>query len=76
MADEADMAHELEELERRNALANMPKGPRLEPRGSCYNCGEPLTKGKGKSKTLNQKLFCDGDCADDWERRQKLRGRN
>ena len=42
MADEADMAHELEQLALTHALAARKPAPRLAPRGQCYNCNEPL----------------------------------
>ena len=63
MADEADMAHELEQLALNCALEQRKGGGRLIPKGLCYNCEEPLPA---------EKIFCDKACADDWERRQKI----
>lgn len=64
MADEADTAGEKTELFLRAALSNKKnEGP--VPCGYCYNCGETLT---GDAR------FCDTDCRDDWERREKQTG--
>ncbi|HAM4192654.1 TPA: DUF2116 family Zn-ribbon domain-containing protein, partial [Escherichia coli] len=30
--------------------------------GFCYNCGEPVKTG----------LFCDGDCREDYEKRERF----
>lgn len=34
----------------------------LQPTGECYNCDEPID---------SDKLFCDADCRDDYEKRKK-----
>ncbi|QQX80836.1 hypothetical protein JK628_02890 [Shewanella sp. KX20019] len=34
----------------------------LTPKGACFNCLEPITTGKNK-------LFCDCDCREDYEKR-------
>lgn len=65
MADEADDAYEMEALNFRVALSNLPTGPKLVPVGLCYFCEAPLT--------LANALFCDQDCAKDWDRVQKLK---
>ena len=70
MADEIDAAQE--EIARMQELslqtARMGLG-RLKPTGHCYNCEEPLKR--------PDQLFCDMDCAQDYERREwaaKMRG--
>ena len=45
------------------ARAELATGPRLMPKGSCYNCYEPFHGGDHKTK-----IFCDSDCRDDYER--------
>lgn len=67
MPDEADIAQVSEELFLRSALQGVHSGPQLRARGICYNCEERLTN--------NAQLFCDGDCADDYARRQRMRAR-
>jgi hypothetical protein len=75
MADEADMAQEIEELALKHALAHRKEGVNLPPKGSCYNCSEPL-KPKKVGKTLQHvRLFCDEDCRDDWEALQEAKKR-
>jgi len=37
-------------------------GRELEPIGECHNCGEPFGPAGA------EKLFCDDECAKDWER--------
>lgn len=39
------------------------KNPELKPMGECHNCCEPLGH--------KSKLFCDRDCAIDWEKYAK-----
>lgn len=34
---------------------------RLEPKEACYNCAEPLVH-------IPNQLFCDADCADDFDK--------
>lgn len=56
-----DKASEREEQHRESALARRkPSGP--APTGECHNCGESLA---------GDLRFCDADCRDDFERRQK-----
>lgn len=72
MADFADDGQVMEELALQRALEAQRKaaeGPKLPPRGFCYNCEEPLEKIDGK----DLKLFCDADCCEDWEYRMKKR---
>jgi hypothetical protein len=44
-----------------NARANLAGSRRLPPKGYCYNCDEPFPGD-------NEKIFCDSDCRDDYER--------
>jgi hypothetical protein len=73
MADEADHAHELEQLALSEALARRKPDSRLTPRGSCHNCGEKLAPRKGPKGLEHVQIFCDKDCADDWETMQNAR---
>jgi hypothetical protein len=66
MADEIDQANELAELALNVALRNLSAGPKLTPRGVCYYC---------EAEVAPQQLFCDKDCADDYEKEQKLKNR-
>ena len=56
--DDMDRAHEAEERMREAALR--VRKPALKPCGHCYNCGESV-----------RHLFCDADCALDYERRTR-----
>ena len=68
MADEADLAFDSEQRHLTNALAAQRRRTRvLEPAGCCHYCGN--TDG------LTTRLFCDTDCADDWEYERALRTR-
>jgi hypothetical protein len=59
MSDDADVAQETEERDRRLALrVRKPEGP--PACGYCHNCSEPVRGGE---------RWCDDDCRDDWERR-------
>lgn len=46
-------------------IAAISKRPKLQATGTCYNCLENVDE---------ERLFCDVDCKDDWEYRNK-RGR-
>lgn len=59
MADIADRANDLMELDQRIALSHRKEGA-LKQIGCCYNCSEALAAG----------LFCDIDCRDDYEKRE------
>ncbi|RDE25171.1 hypothetical protein DV711_06335 [Motiliproteus coralliicola] len=63
--DFADQASDLTEFLTGIALQNA-KGAanRLRPTGYCHNCDEPLG---------GEPYFCDGDCRDDWEKRERNR---
>lgn len=62
MADLADMADHQQSLDLKIAMARA-KRQRLKPVGYCYNCNEPLT---------GTRCFCDVDCRDDYEKRERL----
>lgn len=73
MADEVDIAQQLEELALAQALANVPKGRQLPPKGCCYYCEEPLEKELVNGVLADVRLFCDEHCAADWEYEEKIR---
>lgn len=75
MADEADMAKEIEELALKHALAHRKAVVNLPPKGYCYNCDEPLKPEVVDGKRQHRRIFCDRDCADDWERLQASKAR-
>ncbi|EBV5493267.1 TPA: hypothetical protein ACF67X_004321 [Salmonella enterica] len=62
MADEADIASEVEQLRTDAALSNRERHA-LPETGYCHNCGERISTG----------LFCDADCRDDYEKRERFR---
>jgi hypothetical protein len=68
MADEADLAQQISEqmieLQTKNRVVT-----RMEFTGFCYNC----------ESSVQHALFCDKDCRDDYEHRQRMslqNGRN
>lgn len=67
MADEADLAFDAEQRHLRYALAAHSHSHKdlPHPTGSCHFCGN--TEG------LENRLFCDRDCAEDWEYERTLR---
>ena len=66
--DEADLAFDSEQRYLTQALAaQRTRTGGLRPIGSCHNCGE--------SEAIGDRLFCDRDCADDWEYQDSLRRR-
>jgi hypothetical protein len=68
MADEADLAFDSEQRHLTHALAAQRRRVGvLQPVGSCHNCGN--------SDGIAGRLFCDGDCAADWEYEDTLRRR-
>lgn len=75
MADDVDMAHELEQLALRQALSHRKPHVALKPRGSCYNCDEPLPPRTVEGNERQERIFCDKLCADDWEQRETSRKR-
>lgn len=66
--DEADLAFDSEQRYLTQALAaqRTARGV-LQPAGYCHNCGN--------TEDLGQRLFCDTDCAADWEYEDSLRRR-
>jgi hypothetical protein len=57
--DEADLAFDSEQRHLTLALAaQRRRGGVLQPIGSCHHCGQDAVAGR---------LFCDQDCAADWE---------
>ena len=68
MADEADLAFDSEQRHLSMALAaQRGRGAVLQPIGSCHFCGNDADIGR--------RLFCDSDCAGDWEYEDSLRRR-
>ena len=61
--DDGDMAEMREQQERDRALAI--RKPTINKNGSCCSCGE-----------MTEKLFCDADCAKDYEKVQDAHKRN
>lgn len=61
MADPTDLASEMEELHRASAIAAIK--PKYRPRGTCWNCEEPLGNWT--------QLYCDADCGDDHSKRER-----
>lgn len=62
MTDEVDIASEVERL-RTEAVLSYREHHILPETGHCYNCGECIHAG----------LFCDADCRDDYEKRERAR---
>lgn len=66
--DDADRASELEQRQRDAALAGArARRAALPPTGACYNCSAPLAGGR---------VFCDGECRDDYEARRRAMERS
>lgn len=65
--DIADIAAEREQIDTARAIAaaRNPLQRQLSPTGQCHNCEEPLA---------HDQLFCDQDCRDDWQKRDRMRG--
>jgi len=67
MADEADLAFDSEQRHLSQALAEQRKrSAGLQPTGYCHYCDEEGIEGR---------LFCNTDCAADWEYEDGLRRR-
>jgi hypothetical protein len=63
MADEADLAFEVEQQSLNSAIAfQLKQKPRLHPKGECHYCDTTVSA---------QQLFCNSDCAAEWERVDK-----
>lgn len=68
MADEADIAFDSEQRYLTQALAaQRSRSGALRPMGSCHYCGE--------TDLTAERLFCDTDCAADWEYEASLKRR-
>ncbi|TFY96311.1 hypothetical protein [Ramlibacter humi] len=66
--DEADLAFDAEQRNLSQALAAQRlRGNTLKAIGSCHNCGN--------EDGIEGRLFCDADCAADWEYEDALRRR-
>jgi hypothetical protein len=63
--DEADLAFDSEQRYLSQALAaQRHRHGVLQPVGSCHNCG---------NTEIQERLFCDTDCAADWEYETSVR---
>jgi hypothetical protein len=64
--DEADLAFDSEQRYLTQALAaQRHRNGVLQAIGSCHNCGN--------ADGIEDRLFCDTDCASDWEYENALR---
>lgn len=74
MADEIDLANEQAERWLAMSLsANKRSGAHsLTPKGSCHYCE---TEFDSKSEDGARKLFCDSECAKEYEAEQRRRAR-
>lgn len=71
MPDEIDLAAEqAERWLQQNLDAQKAKQNKMIPKGRCYYCDE-IFEGADSDK----KLFCNRECADDYEEEQKLKAR-
>jgi len=61
VTDAIDMGCQREQEDRDRALAAQAAKPSMPPLGFCYNCDEVVFEG----------CFCDADCRDDYEKREK-----
>lgn len=66
MTDQVDQAQKFEQMRRDIELREQASKPSMPFKGECYNCEDPITQG----------CFCDADCRDDYEQREKLKGRH
>ncbi|MCL1124131.1 hypothetical protein [Shewanella surugensis] len=66
MSDCADRAASQEQLNFNVAMANRVNTPPLPKIGRCHNCHEPM----------DEQLFCDADCRDDYEQRKRVSRQN
>jgi hypothetical protein len=63
MADEADRAQEQTEAYLERARSNSAKEGGLVADGACHNCGA--------TPDTSAQLFCDADCRQDYELRER-----
>lgn len=71
MADEVDLANErlmTEEARAIQAVTSQASKRQINPKGSCHYCGELFEQD-------SPKLFCDSDCATDYEAEKLARQR-
>jgi len=66
MSDVADRAEWRIAKDIEAAMAHARKTPKLEADGRCYYCDEDVA---------HEKLFCNTDCSDDYQREQEARRR-
>lgn len=64
MTDICDRAAVEEERERAENLRRQANKRRLSPRGNCYNCAAVVARNS---------LFCDADCKEYFERRERAK---
>jgi hypothetical protein len=64
--DLSDRATAREEEILQDSLSAVARRPKMPFTGRCYNCDEVIERGS----------FCDADCRDDFEHRQRLKGRH
>lgn len=69
MADEADLAFDSEQTYLRQVLAaqRQTRQAALQRAGRCHWCGN--------TDDIGERLFCDSDCASDWEYEDTLQRR-
>jgi len=68
MTDIYDQASDREEQDRNLAIEHHRKANKsLLPVGSCYFCDSAINESR---------IFCDKECADDWEMEQSAKKRN
>lgn len=67
MADEFDMASDVEMAERERAIEKARNGKKLEATGHCLYCNAELP---------NTHRWCDAWCREDWQLEQDARKRN
>jgi hypothetical protein len=73
MADEIDLANEQAERWLAKALAAASQNTsKMPPKGSCYYCEAEFDS---SDPDASRKLFCDGECAKDYETEQRLKNR-
>ena len=67
---EDDLEQQTIDLHFQEAMNNAKKlvGDKIQPKGECYNCEEPLDN--------PDQLFCDSDCRNDFEFEQRIKERN
>lgn len=72
MADEIDLANRQAERWLAQSLASRRAAPSLPPKGCCHYCEAAFPAGTENS---DKKLFCDSECAKDYEEEQRLKAR-